>query len=119
MEESIFDQYGGFSFVSRVISAFYKSILDSDNLARYFANVNMARLIDHQTKFFATLMGGPVSFSDGHLLRAHKNLAIDQKTFQEVVSILKETLQDFDMDESDIGIIVAEIDSKKHLIVTA
>lgn len=119
MQESLFEQYGGFGFVSRVISAYYNSILDSDRLAGYFENVDMPRLIDHQTKFFATLMGGPISFSDAQLLRAHAHLGVDSEAFNEVITILRETLQDFDMDEGDIGIIVAEAVNKKHLIVTA
>ena len=61
MEESVYNQIGGFTAVRKIVVEFYNNMLDEDELAKYFAKTNMERLIDHQTKFISQLLGGPVS----------------------------------------------------------
>jgi len=118
MAATMFQRYGGFTQVSRMISALYDKILDSPNLEPFFENVDMRRLMDHQTKFFASLMGGPASYSNEELERAHARLGIDRISFEEMVSLLQETLEDFDVEESDIRAIHKEIMSRARYIVT-
>jgi hemoglobin len=115
---SIFDRYGGFAKVSRVVSAFYDRVLDSPVLGPYFAGIDMRRQIDHQTKFIASLMGGPASFTSEHLERVHARLDIDDRAFDELVDLLRETLEDFDFDESDIATVYGEVVSYRSVIVS-
>jgi hemoglobin len=116
--ESIFERYGGFAKISRVVSSFYDRVLDSPNLAPYFAGIDMRRQIDHQTKFIASLMGGPASFTPEHLARVHARLHIDDEAFDELILLLRETLEDFDFDESDIATVYGEVTSYRSVIVT-
>jgi len=118
MAQSIFERYGGFAKVSKVVSAFYEKANESDLLAPYFENVDMRRLIDHQTKFVAFLMGGPASFSNEELERVHNRLNINDREFDEMVALFKETLEDFDFDDTDIAAVQSEILSRKRYIVT-
>jgi len=74
MAQSMFERYGGFSVVSRIVSSFYDRVLDSDNLAPYFEGTDMRRQIDHQSKFISSLMGGPASYSNDQLERSHERL---------------------------------------------
>lgn len=117
MAQSMFHRYGGFASVSKVVSAFYDKAIESPLLSPYFEKVDMARLIDHQTKFFSALMGGPASFSNEELERVHSHLNINEQEFQEMVDLLKETLEDFDFDGSDIALVQGEIQSRKRYIV--
>ena len=55
MTRTIFERYGGFASISKVVSAFYDQMLDSEDTARFFEGIDMRRLIDHQTKFISTL----------------------------------------------------------------
>ena len=57
--ETMFERYGGFARVSRVVSSFYERVLESPSLAPYFAGIDMRRQIDHQTKFIASIRAGP------------------------------------------------------------
>ena len=118
MKQSIFERYGGFASVSRVVSSFYEKILESPTASPYFANTDMKRLIDHQTKFMATLMGGPVSYTNEHLERVHKHLGITEPAFFEVVDLLKETLEDYDFADRDIQTVEGEFVSRKHYIIS-
>ncbi|MFN2197292.1 MAG: group I truncated hemoglobin [Anaerolineales bacterium] len=117
MSRSIFEKYGGFSSVSRVVMSFYDKMLDSPLTNPYFANTDMKRLIDHQTKFIAALMGGPASFTNEHLERVHAHLGITDPAFSESMTLLRETLEDFDFLEEDIQTVVDEMRSRKNYIV--
>ncbi len=115
---TMFERYGGFAKVSRIVSSFYDRVLDSERLSPYFANVDMRRQIDHQTKFFASVMGGPASYTSEHLARVHQKLAITDEAFDELALLVRETLEDFDFDESDIAAVYGEIVSYRSFIVT-
>jgi hemoglobin len=117
MSRTIFERYGGFAHVSRVVSSFYDKMLDSPLTSPFFANTDMRTLIDHQTKFIAYLMGGPASYTDDHLERVHGRLRITEAAFNEAVLLLKETLEDHGFDDSDVGIVEDRILSKKNYII--
>lgn len=116
--ESIFHRVGGFSAVSRVVSDFYSSVLANEVLRPFFAGVDMATQIDHQTKFVATLMGGPSSYTDEHLARVHSHLGIDDTAFEEMARTFRETLEDHGFDETDIGNVMQQIWARRTFVVT-
>ena len=118
MSVSMFDRYGGFASVSKIVMAFYDRALDSDVIGEYFENSDMKTLIDHQTKFISSLMGGPASYSDDVLQRVHANLGIDQAAFDEMAALLNETLEDFEVDPDDIDEVIKAIKSRARIIVT-
>ncbi|NSY38241.1 group 1 truncated hemoglobin [Leisingera sp. ANG59] len=118
MPQTIYEKYGGFSAISRVVMTFYELALDSDQIGDYFADVDMARLIDHQTKFISSLLGGPASFSDERLEAVHKALGITHEDFDEMGALLKEALARHGLSEPDIRTTLHAIESKRNIIVT-
>jgi hemoglobin len=106
---TVFDNMGGFARVRLIVSDFYEKILASDRLAPYFAGVDMRRLIDHQTKFIAAVMGGPAAFTDEQIARAHARLEIAGDAFDEMADLFRETLEDFDVDRADIERLHAQV----------
>ena len=116
--QSLFERTGGFPKVSKIVSRFYDRVLDDPQLSPFFAGVDMKRQIDHQTKLFASLMGGPASFSDEHLTRVHAHLGITSDDFVRLSGVLRDTLEDSNMPETDIGELMAEFRSKRQLVVT-
>jgi hemoglobin len=119
MEKNLFEKYGGFSTVSRIVMQFYDKALDSDVLADYFEDIEMERLIDHQTKFVASLMGGPASYTDDMLKQLHAHLKIDDDAFDEMAKLFKETLEEAGLDPEDVAIVAGEIVKRRPVIVTA
>ncbi|MEP3333953.1 group 1 truncated hemoglobin [Sedimentitalea sp.] len=117
MPQSLFEKYGGFKTVSRIIMTFYEMVLDSDQIGDHFDNIDMARLIDHQTKFVASLMGGPASISDDRLEAVHRHLKISHTDFDEVVTILSEALSEHRISKDDILLTLAAVESKRSIIV--
>ena len=117
MAATMFQRYGGFTTVSKIVSAFYDKILDSPLLSPYFDGVDMRKQIDHQTKFISYLMGGPVSYSDEALERVHARLNIDQKSFDEIVMLLAETLEDHGVEQSDVSTLRQELVRRSKIII--
>jgi hemoglobin len=118
MARSMFDRYGGFARLSKVVMAFYDKALDSDVIGAYFEDVDMRRLVDHQTKFIASVMGGPASYTNETLRQLHARLHIHDAAFDEMVMLLEETLEDFDFAREDIEQIMADMNSRRPYIVS-
>lgn len=118
MAKTLFEKYGGFPTFRKVVSTFYDQVLDSPVLQKHFIGVDMARLIDHQTKFVTYVTGGPANISDEHLARAHKVLKITRPEFEEMAVLFEEALEDYDIEPEDVKYVVGEIRKRSHLIVT-
>ena len=119
MTTTVFERYGGFVAVRKIVSSFYDKVLDSERLQRFFVGTDMRVLIDHQTKFVASLMGGPASYTDDVLRRVHQGLGIAQTDFAESAALLRETLEDYDLEPQDIDLVCREFERRKSCIVTA
>lgn len=117
MRQTIFERCGGFTIVSKVVMSFYDKVLDSPATSPYFSSVDMKRLIDHQTKFFAALMGGPASYTNDHLEKVHVHLGITEAAFMEATLLMKDTLEEFDFQDEDIQLIADEMMGRKNYIV--
>ena len=116
METSLFDKYGGFSTVSRIVLSLYDKILDDDDIGPFFDDIDMPRLMDHQTKFVSSLMGGPASFTDDHLVRAHAKLDLRDAHFDRLNELLTMTLVEFSVEADDITTIVGAIEARRELL---
>ena len=118
MRQTVFERYGGFASVSRVVTEFYDRVLDSPVASRYFEHTDMRRLIDHQTRFMSQLMGGPASYTDDQLERVHARLHITEEAFNEVATLLKETLEDMDYEPEDVALVFDQVMARKRYIVS-
>jgi len=117
MARSIFDRYGGFASVGKIVLDFYDRVLDDDILGPFFEDVDMRRLIDHQTKFMASVMGGPASYTDETLQHVHAHLGIDHVAFEQMIRVLRETLGDFRMAPADVDAVTRAMRSREAVIV--
>ena len=117
MKASMFDRYGGFGSVHRLVLSFYDKMLDSDLVAPYFDHVDMPTLVDHQTKFISQIMGGPATYTNSVLEQVHRNIDITQEAFDEMTGILKRTLEEFGFQADDVRSVMDEIKSRQPYIV--
>lgn len=116
-KQTLFEKYGGFSQVSRVVLAFYDKLLDSDDIGPFFDDIDMSKMVDHQTKFIASLLGGPASYTDTQLRQLHSHLSIQDAHFDELKEVLKETLADHNFETGDIDAVLQEFENRRVLIV--
>lgn len=118
MAMTAFERAGGFAKLRPVVTDLYDRALEHAALSRHFAGIDMRVLIDHQTKFIASLMGGPASFTDEALRRAHARLDITHDEFGEMAELLRETLEDHDFAPADIDVVIGEFRRRETCIVT-
>lgn len=118
MSQTLYDQLGGFSAVRKLVSDFYDRVLDEEGVASFFRDTEMSKLIDHQTKFFATLLGGPVSYTDEQLRKLHTSMGIQDHHFDVILDLVQETLEDHDIDEQAVTSIIEKMNTYRSAIVT-
>lgn len=119
MEQSLYDKYGGFGTVSKIVHEFYRRVQESDLLIPYFSQADMDRLITHQIQFFSTLMGGPVTYEGRQLDEIHKRLDITPVAFTEILEILQESLEDSGVAEEDSKTILGALtDYQSRFVAT-
>ena len=116
---SLYDKYGGFATVNKLVQAFYVKVTESENLAPYFEGIDMQRLMDHQTKFFSGILGGPVEYTGRQLKGVHAKMSITEDAFSEVAELLEETLEDMSVENADIETIMEIVGGVKSDIVTS
>lgn len=114
MHSSLFVKYGGFSSIHCLVENFYEKMLDSVLVGAYFENSNMEDLINHQSRFITSLLGGPISFTDQHLASVHKHLNIDEDVWLEVITLLRQALLEFGMEQADSDMIINTFSNKKR-----
>jgi len=117
LEKSLYEKYGGFSTVSKIVMTLYDKLLDDDDVGPFFDDVDMPKLIDHQTKFVSSLMGGPASFTDTHIENAHKHLVINDAHFDQLKVLVNETLGEFGVDPEDIDTVLAAFEQRRGLLI--
>jgi len=86
-------------------------------LKPYFEDMDTQGLIDHQTKFFCDIMGGPVAFEGRTLAEIHANMNISNGAFGEAAELLEETFEDFGIENEDIETLMTIVSDVKEQIV--
>jgi hemoglobin len=114
---SLFEKYGGFAKIHPVVMDFYDRLLDNDELGPYFDDIDMKRLIDHQTKFVSSLLGGPADIDDQRLHVAHRSLNVSPAHFDEMLRVLKDTVTDAGFDPEDVQAVADAVEAKRALVV--
>ncbi|MEM7224126.1 MAG: group 1 truncated hemoglobin [Pseudomonadota bacterium] len=117
MSDSLFQKYGGFAVVSRVVLSFYDKVMDSDQIGDYFEDIDLKKVVDHQTKFMSSLLGGPASYSNEHLKVIHAPLGISDPDMDEMIELLAETLDEFGFEAADRNAVLSEIEARRSCIV--
>ena len=116
VKASLFERVGGFARVRLIVSDFYDRMLDSERIRPYFEHVDMRRLMDHQTKFVSALMGGPASFTNDQLRRAHQHMNITPGEVEEMAEIFRETLEDFEVPHMEVERLHAHVLSLQEYV---
>ncbi len=119
MSETLYQHYGGFGTVSRIVIRLYDHILDDNDIGPFFEDVDMPRLIDHQTKFVASLMGGPAAFTDAHLRGAHRGLGIDDSHFDRLKELVAQTLEESGIAPDHVAEVLEGIEARRRVLVEA
>lgn len=119
MNAPLFERFGGLPEVSRLVLDFYDRVLKSQALRPYFAHADMRRLVEHQAKFIASVMGGPAVYSDADLRDIHGHLEIDDSAFDEMMRLFAEALADFRLPPDEAQHVIAALRARRPHVVKA
>lgn len=116
---TLFDQLGGEVAVAAVVDLFYDRVLADEELAGYFAGVDVDRLKAHQRRFVGQALGATRPYSGRSMERAHGHLGITDAAFDRVVGHLAAALADAGVDADTIDTIADTLAPLRADIVTA
>ena len=117
MSDTIWERYGGYGFVAKAVDDFYARVLLSRDLAPYFVNINMEKLVEHQIETIGAVMGGPYDLDIEVLRRSHARLKIKLAHLGESAAILSLTLEDNGLTDADRDALMAVVASTRDAIV--
>ena len=116
---SLFEKYGGFATVSKLVSELYEELSQNEITAPYFENSNMTALMDHQVKFLSQALGGPEQYTGQAMNAAHAGLKITEAAFTEVAKTIQFILEDNGVEPEDVSQIMALLGGLKDDVVQA
>lgn len=116
---TLYDKYGGTPALKQLVRDFYKLARINPKVGRYFAKLDMEKLIDHQVEFLSFVMGKPVrSYLGNELSDAHKPLKISDEDFDEIAQLLIKSLHAAGLEAGDISLIVGVVSEVRDDIVS-
>ena len=119
IQSSLYDAYGGTESISRIVLSFYDKVIAEPALFPYFAKTDMRTLVEHQTSFVASIMGGPAGPYSEELRETHQHLDIDGDSFDLMISIFQQTLLEHEFENQHAEEIIADLRARRDLIVTS
>jgi hemoglobin len=118
MTQTLFDKYGGYETVTKLVSNFYNRVLKDDSIASYFSKTDMTKMVEHQSNFLSTALGGPDNYKGRDLKSSHQHLGLTDSDFGSVARHLTETLREAGVEESDVEGIISLVAGLKDQIVS-
>ncbi|MGE0591173.1 MAG: methyl-accepting chemotaxis protein [Vicinamibacterales bacterium] len=89
---SLFERIGGVPAIKAAVENFYDRVLADPMLAPFFKGVNMRWLKGRQNAFFIQALGGPAVYKGRSMRRAHAQLPIEHRHFDQVAAHLVDAL---------------------------
>lgn len=104
MAENLIEKYGRLK-THEVVAQFYDAVLASPRLSLYFDGIDIRGLVDHQTAFLRSVMGGPNAHTALEIAGAHRGMGITEDDFEEMIGLLVRSLERHEIEPEDIAII--------------
>lgn len=108
-EETLYDRLGGQEGIRAVVDDFYDRLLADDELGPLFEDADMETLRETQTDFLCEAAGGPETYDAAPVRGAHLHVPFTPELIQRAIDLLYESLEAFDVPESDADAVVEAI----------
>jgi hemoglobin len=108
-EATLYERLGGEQGIEGLIQRFYARVLADPQLAPFFGNTAMEKLLVMQREFFGAALGGPQTYSGLALSWAHAGRGITSAHFNRYTQHLVATLE-------QIGIVPDDIREVMHRV---
>lgn len=119
MASTILQRIGGHDRIARIVFAFYDRVIDNRRLAGFFDSADMRRIVEHQAKFLVSVLDGPACYDDRELQDIHAGLAIADADFDEMLTMMRQTLDEFAVAAEDLELVLERLRARRRAIVGA
>lgn len=119
MTQSLYEIIGGDPVVDAVVESFYHKVLMDERINRFFAGVDMDRLIGKQKAFLTMVLGGPNKYTGKDMRTGHAHLlkqGLNESHVDAVVENLSSALKESNVKEREIAKITAIIVAIAHSV---
>ncbi|MGE3818870.1 MAG: group 1 truncated hemoglobin [Isosphaeraceae bacterium] len=106
---TLYQRLGGEEGIDALLDQFYARVIADPELAPFFREASMERIMAMQREFFGAALDGPQTYSGLALARAHGGRGIGVTHFRRYVQILLETLRERGVTRSEIDAVVDRI----------
>ena len=117
-EATLYHRLGGEHGVERLLVDFYGNVLEDRELAPFFENISMDKLIEMQRELFSSALDGPHTYSGRPLKEVHAGLGITLHHFQRFREHLLTTLKDAGVSADDMHDVIHRVTKLKKDILS-
>ena len=119
MSETLFDKYGGVPTVTELVRDFHERLMRRPHIRRYFADMPTDKLISHHIEYVTFALGKPrTNVSSKQLHEQHLTIGVTKASYNLMVDLFVDSLQDNGFTDEDIQIVVARLGGVTGDIVT-
>jgi hemoglobin len=97
-DDALYEQLGGQPGLVKLVDAFLPRVQADERLAPFFKDVNRDYLKGQLVAEFCQLTGGPCTRKGPDMKHAHEAFDIDRSSFNAVVEVLQEAMDDQGID---------------------
>ncbi len=99
-KQSLLEAVGGYPTLEKVHKIFYDKVYAHPWLGKFFEGHDQTSIEKRQSAFMAEKMGGPKEYMGKQPYMAHRNMYITDELFDLRQAILRESLEEFGLDEA-------------------
>ncbi len=107
--DTIYSALGGATTIDAAIDLFYVRVIDDPNLKRFFSDMRLDRLKDHQKAFLTMALGGESSYHGPGLKRVHDNLGVTNRHFDDLIGHLAVAFSELGVGDELIDGVISKV----------
>jgi hemoglobin len=114
---SIYHRIGGQAAINAAVDLFYTKVLVDKRVNHFFEDVNMSRQNKRQKAFLGAALGGPVPYEGKTMRKAHAHLDLTEADFNVIAGHLQNTLKELKLDAKLIQEVMTMAASTKNAVL--
>jgi hemoglobin len=108
-DSTLYGRLGGKEGISAVVDDFYDRLVADDLLGPFFEDADLDSLRRTQTLFLCEAAGGPQEYDATPVKEAHLDVPFEPKHIQRAITLLYESLDEFDVPDEDADAVVGAV----------
>ena len=106
---TLYREVGGHETVAAVVDLFYRRVLADDQLAGFFADIDLEALRRHQAAFIDRALDGPGRYRGRAIREAQRGLRITAPQFERMLGHLAAALRECAVPEAPAAAIISRL----------